>query len=895
MSDNRRQRIEEIFHQAAELAPEARSAFLDEVCAGDESLRQEVHSLLAHATEGETATIVADLAGRTIGAYQVLGRIGQGGMGVVYKARDTELDRTVAIKVLPADCLGDPDRKRRFIQEAKAASALNHPNIVTIHAITHEGGAECIVMEYVTGQTLAEAIPKKGMPLQEALRIAIEIADAMAAAHTAGIVHRDLKPSNIMVTEQGRVKVLDFGLAKLLESTASPQAPAGTEAGKVVGTAAYMSPEQAQGQKVDGRTDIFSFGCVLYEMVTGRRAFQGESTAATLAAILREEPALLEGVAPEVAKLIGRCLRKDPDRRTRHMDDIKLALQELKEESDSGMPAQPGAGPPAKPGRLTLLIAAGVILAAAAGTGLAWWLSTSRPSPSPAPLMRLTSDSGLTTDPALSPDGKLVAYASDRAGGNNLDIWVQQVDGGSPLRLTSDPADESEPSFSPDGNQLVFRSEREGGGIYTIPALGGEPRLIAKGGRAPRFSPDGSRIAFVTGVGRVGGVALGELFVAPSMGGTPQPLVRGELGASYPVWSPDGTVILFATGLYGPDNWGIVPSVPGSKGLPIVLPLAALKKKQGLANVIPWAWIAGNRILFSAKSGDSSHLFEIGLSPPALISKVWRLEASPKRLTAGTELAEKPTLAVGGSAAGARRLAFASLLRSENLWSLSLDTNHPGTAGRLQRLTQESAFQVFPWVFMDGTKLVFLSHANYNDEVWLMDLRSGKRLLLSNRVSAKDKPIVHADGSRVMWDEGGKTVYTVSPSGGVPEKLCESCYWPWDWSSDHKRILHWYRGKSSVVSEMVNLETGKRGVFLERPGADLFEFRWSPDGRWIVFASAQSDRRRVYVAPFTGDQGPGESAWIPITDGSTFEDKLNWSPDGNWIYALSDRDSFNCI
>ena len=386
MSDSRWQRVEEIFHRAVELAPEARSAFLDQVCAGDDPLRKEVESLLAHDAEdgstlakavadaaGSTVTMVEDLSGRTIGPYQVLARIGAGGMGVVYKARDTELGRTVAIKALPAAYLSDPDRKQRFIREAKAASALNHPNIVTIHTITHEAGAECIVMEYVEGRTLAETIPKGGLPLKEALPIAIEIADAMAAAHGAGIVHRDLKPSNIMLTgpasgHPGRVKVLDFGLAKLAGSGESPQQSQSTETGRVVGTAAYMSPEQAQGRKVDGRTDIFSFGCVLYEMLAGRRAFQAESTLSTLAAILHEEPVPLgEDTPHDLAMVVARCLRKDPAHRFQHMDDVKVALEEVKEESDTGVPARPR-----KRRNRRLALAAAAVLVLAAGGVFLW-------------------------------------------------------------------------------------------------------------------------------------------------------------------------------------------------------------------------------------------------------------------------------------------------------------------------------------------------------------------------------------------------------------------------------------------------------------------------------------------------------------------------------------------
>jgi Tol biopolymer transport system component len=679
-----------------------------------------------------------------------------------------------------------------------------------------------------------------------------------------------------------------------------------TEEGAIVGTAAYMSPEQAEGKPVDARSDVFSFGVVLYEMVTGRRPFQGETKMATLTAILHTEPPPVseaaEGVPRELERVIASCLRKDRNRRLQHMDDIKIVLEELKTDSESGKLAAPAAGLQARPRRLPWLMAAGAVLAAA-GAGAVVWFGRSGESVAPAPLMRLTSDTGLTTDPALSPDGRLVAYASDRGGADNLDIWVKQVEGGEPLRLTSDAADDYEPSFSPDGNRIVFRSERAGGGLYTIPSLGGEPRLVAKGGREPRFSPDGARLAFVTGGGGLSGGARGELFVMSSVGGAPQrvqsPTGAVDGGAARPIWSPDGKFILFATGIYRRVNWGIVHSEPGSEVSPVVLPLAEFRKENGLADLIPYEWMPENRILFVAKSGDSSHLFEIGISPPSLTTKQWRLDSSAKRLTSGTEQDERPSLAIGGSGTGARRLAFASLVRSEHIWSLDLDTSQPRTGGKIRQLTQESGFQMFPYISGDGTKLVFISHAAYNDEVWLLDVETGKRLLLSNKVSAKFKPLIHADGSRVIWEDASDRASYIAPaSGGAPEKACDECGWKWDWSADHTRILH-YGFKSSVVASMVNLQTGNRSLFLESPGKSLYNFRWSPDSRWIVFQAENSQQyvtnSTLYVAPFTGDQGPSETAWIPITDGSTKEELPKWSPDGNWIYSLSNRDGFDCI
>jgi eukaryotic-like serine/threonine-protein kinase len=267
-------------------------------------------------------------------------------MGLVYKARDTRLDRPVAIKILPADKISDPERKRRFVQEAKAASSLNHPNIITIYDIGQADGIDFIAMEFVAGRTLDRCIPRNGLGLNEALKYSVQIADALAAAHKVGIVHRDMKPSNVMVTEQGLVKVLDFGVAKLTESHTCCEAEttrtlkATTEEGTIVGTASYMSPEQAEGEKVDGRSDIFSFGVLFYEMVTGRKAFQRDSQLSTLSAILLEEPKPagqpVEGLPHELERIIARCLRKNPERRFQTMPDLKIALEDLKEESDSG-------------------------------------------------------------------------------------------------------------------------------------------------------------------------------------------------------------------------------------------------------------------------------------------------------------------------------------------------------------------------------------------------------------------------------------------------------------------------------------------------------------------------------------------------------------------------------
>ncbi len=312
------------------------------------------------------------MIGTKLAHYQILEELGRGGMGVVFKARDTRLDRSVAIKVLPHDKVADPERRRRFVQEAKSASALNHPNIVTIYDIAEEDGTDFIAMEYVAGRTLGELIPRQGMRLGEVLKHAVQIASALAAAHQGGIVHRDLKPGNVIVGDDGRLRLVDFGLAKLREKDADSDVTLTyasgplTQEGTIMGTAAYMSPEQAEGRAVDARSDIFSLGSLLYEMVTGRSAFPGDTAMSTLGAILHKEADPLPPEVPhDLQKLIQRCLRKDVARRYQHMDDVKVVLEELKEDSDSGTlaaaPAIERRAPRAAPWRLAgVLAAAGV-------------------------------------------------------------------------------------------------------------------------------------------------------------------------------------------------------------------------------------------------------------------------------------------------------------------------------------------------------------------------------------------------------------------------------------------------------------------------------------------------------------------------------------------------------
>jgi serine/threonine protein kinase len=486
-------------------------------------------------------------------------------MGEVYRARDTRLGREVAIKVLPAERLSDPLRRARFVQEARAASALNHPHIVTIHEIEKEGDTEFIVMELVPGKTLDALIPRHGMRLGEVLRIAIPLADALAAAHGAGIVHRDLKPANVMVTPEGVVKVLDFGLAKLTQAEEGAREDATTLdaqaklslPGTVAGTPAYMSPEQASGGTVDTRSDVFAFGTVLYEMVTGRRPFGGGSTAEMLASLLKEQPKPPSEVAPDVPKelerIILRCLRKEPARRFQHMTDLRVELQEIKEESDSGTTA-PGVRVRRTRG---LWLVAGLVGALALATGgLLFWRTRQPEGPLPS-LVPLTSTPGDETYPTFSPDGDQVAFAWSGKKRDNTDIHVKMVGSTETHRLTTDPAIDSYPAWSPDGRQIAFvrsSSASNTGTIHVVSPLGGADRKVSDQPVAPgplSWSPNGRWLA--TGAPWGGTFLRSDLPPGIRLIDVSSGEVRsitspaGPASHTQPAFSPDGRHLAYAS------------------------------------------------------------------------------------------------------------------------------------------------------------------------------------------------------------------------------------------------------------------------------------------------------------------------------------------------------------
>jgi eukaryotic-like serine/threonine-protein kinase len=829
LTPERWSRLREVFGAALDTPESERPRFLELACEGDTELRAEVDRLLAgnqEPTWQSPATmlfpVAAELApGDMVGRYRIEAKLGEGGMGVVYRSHDIHLDRVVAVKVLPADRVADPDRKRRFIQEAKAASALNHPNIITIHDFAEERGTQFIVMEYVPGKALDQLLPLKGLRTTETLKYAVQIADALAMAHAAGIVHRDLKPANIMVTDDGQVKVLDFGLAKLTEATEGAEGPTltvqdRTEAGAIVGTMSYMSPEQAEGKPVDARSDIFSFGAVLYEMLTGQKAFHGDSRASTLAALLTQEPKPLSqtgsDVPQEFEKLIARCLRKDRERRLQHASDLKVALLDLKEESDSGRLVTARSKRPRQVRRWWrwAALAAGVVGLATAG-----WLLIPRTRINLAPFLvkPITSYPGEAGDPSFSPDGSQVAFSWNGEKQDNFDIYVKLVDSGAPLRLTTNPARDDNPSWSPDGRQIAFLRESgdAGADLMLISPLGGVERKLADLRRgvnatwwtSPAWTPDSKFVAVRDDTAIVlVSVEDGEKRKLTSPPG-------GWAGDWSPAVSPDGRTLAFERMRNGPTSDIILARV--SDG--------ATSRQLTHDNrvILGLAWTPdGNEIVFSSNRAGEKTL--------------WRIPASggtPERLPAVGPDVIYPAIARQGF-----RAAFVRNSSRTSFWRLDLSPE--GLRRPAVRVVTSTRDDNAPMISPDGSRIAFDSDRSGAREVWVSDSRGADTVQLTSMGFARD-PYWSPDGRNIAFEgrPGERSlIFVVSSGGGKPRQLSsEEGYKP-SWSRDGRSIYFFSRGSGTAQTWKVPAAGGKAVQLTKQRGGPGIE---STDGRYFYY------------------------------------------------------------
>jgi Tol biopolymer transport system component/tRNA A-37 threonylcarbamoyl transferase component Bud32 len=827
------------------------------------------------------------MTGQRVAHYQILEKLGEGGMGVVYKARDSHLDRFVAVKFLPPERMTDPARKARFAQEAKAASALSHPNIVTIHDISSDNGHDFIAMEFVEGKTLDQIIPRKGMRLGEALNIAIQIAGALARAHAAGIIHRDIKPANIMIDAHGAVKVLDFGLAKLTEPPGSDDETATigvkTEEGAVVGTAAYMSPEQAEGKPLDARADIFSFGAVLYEMITGVRAFQGDSHASVIAAIMRDEPPeagkLIADLPRSVDRIISRCLRKDIESRSQSIAEIKLELEEIREDLRSGVREGQQAPPSSRWRSLRWVLGGAALVLGGAG---AWWLVSRGAVETPPKyhLRQITTGKGGSWLPVVSPDGKYVVYSSGREG--TPDLWIQPVKGGEPTRLTNDVRSEGWTTFSPDGTQIVF-SRRTG--IFVLSIVGRKERQLTEEGAYPAFSPDGQHVAYRSQDGRDN-----IFWVIRAAGGVPRKIYSTQTSVAGPAWSPDGKMLLigesrYALGLLGRASWKLLP-VNGGPPVPVRGSEEVLKETPF---PYPKFWLAdGNRVIFG-NWGQESHISYVRMS------NTGEFLGKPVQLTYGTR--EHP----GPSSLDGRVIPFSTGWNITTIYELPLDAARGVVKGEPKPALQWDSDAGFPTVSRDGSKMVFLANRDGNFDLWFRDLKTGEERPLLASPNRESRGIISPDGTKVAFqrhEEGHANCYWMPLPSGKETMFKPECKGLSGWTPDSRGIICSSGNPESFVIE--NIETQAALPTIANPQWNEFAFVASPDGRWLAFLRNRRGARlphTLFIAPLRPDRPAREEEWYRVA-GENFIYRPVWSPDGNALYFYqfdAAMDWFTCL
>jgi len=819
--------------------------------------------------------------GDRLGRYEVVSPLGAGGMGEVYRARDSELQREVALKILPDALASDPDRLRRFEREAKVTAALSHPNVLTVFDVGHEGERTYLVFEMLEGSTLAEVMKDGATRKREALDYAGQVARGLAAAHARGIVHRDVKPANLFLTTTSVVKILDFGLARIGAAVAQPPEETTaevTEPGVALGTVSYMSPEQAKGLAVDGRSDLFSLGVVLYEALSGRHPFRRASSAETVSAILRDEPpelGVLEGqVSVTVERLVRRCLEKRPEHRFQTANELALALELVAGGGGSRTRPPPGNVVEAGPAAAILARKRRLVLSAIAAllttVGLVVYLSRSLRSGlrehetlrfySP---VQVTTAVGVEEFPLWSPDGKMLAYQSNQRG--DWDIWLVQVGSGEPLNRTASYVGADQfPSFSPDGGQIAFWSEREGAGYFVMPTLAGAARKVATaGGLGPaHWSRDSAQLTFVVvdGAGSV-------FFETVSLGTGETRRVRAPGRAEarlHATWSPDETLVAFMD----------APAMNSDAHSLMLLRLADLRLfpvTDGKSRIWSVTWSrSADTLLFVSNQGGAMDIWR------QAVTSSGEPKGGPERVTTGLGV-RSAALSPDGT-----KLAYSQGRRIANLWKVPILSNRRATWADAQQLTFDQAYVGFVSVTPDRRHVLFSSDRQGNQELWMMPVQGGEMRRLTIDVAADWSPVASPDGSDIAFYSnraGNREIWVMPLSGGPARQVThdEGVDSHPDWSPDGRNLV-FNSGRSGNREIWIVPAAGGEARRITADGAgDLFP-KWSPDGKWIVFRSTRGGPARLWrVRPEGGEPER-------LTD--ALGGYPRWSPDGTRIYFL---------
>ena len=855
--------LEALFHEALARGPAERAAFLAERCAGRLELRAEVEALLrAHEATASSLEVppmgpkTRLKAGVRLGPYEVLAELGAGGMGEVYKARDTRLNRTVAIKVLPTHVAADLNLRERFEREARAVAALNHPHICTLHDVGQQDGIDYLVMEYLEGQTLAERLEKGALPLDEALQDAIQIADALDKAHRQGITHRDLKPGNVMLTKSG-VKLLDFGLAKFspvssvgiagMTAAATQSAPL-TGQGTILGTLQYMAPEQLEGREADSRTDIFAFGALLYEMATGQKAFSGKSQASLISAIMGSQPAPVSSIAPMTPpafdRVVRTCLAKDPDDRWQTAHDVRLELTWVAEGGSAvRLPAPVFAK---RKNREQLAWAVAALLGVVAALAIAGYLLRA-PKPLQAVRASILPPAGAMFEPisgavALSADGRQVAFSATDSDGDRS-IWVRSLDSLQARKLDG-TRDAYDPFWSPDGRFLGYGGDA-GAGLFKFEVPDGPAQKIADmpDGRGGSWNGDNVILFAKSGAS--------PLFRVSSSGGPVQQVTRldksrGETGHWRPQFLPDGRHFLYLARGEPSQNSGIYV---GSLDSPETKRVTDLDVPASFAEPGYLLFIRGKVLM--AQPFDPKALRVTG--EPAVVGR--DVQYVDTFGSAAFSASDSGTLAYQGASPVARQLVW-----------------FDRSGKRISTLGPDAEYVGEPRISPDGSQVATarIDPATRSIDIWIFDVSRGIGSPFTFDAANEQEPVWSAGGDRLFFDSnkaGIGDLYEKAASGaGTEQLLSKSDLWKdaLDVSSDGRWLL--YR----VSDPKTDIDIWLLPLFGDRKATPLMatpfrenEGRFSPDGRWLAYRSNETGTQEIYVQPFP----PTGQKWQVSTTG----------------------------
>jgi Tol biopolymer transport system component len=801
---------------------------------------------------------MAILPGKRLGPYEVLSAIGAGGMGEVYRARDTKLERDVAIKVLPSNFVNDPERLARFQREARMLAALNHTNIATIYGLEQSGGVTCLVMELVPGETLAERVKAGPLPVDEALKIAAQIAEALEAAHEKSIIHRDLKPANVKVTPEGKVKVLDFGLAKAFEGDAAIEdmsnsptlSRAATMQGVILGTASYMSPEQARGKAVDKRTDLWAFGCVLYELLTGKQAFHGEDITDILAAVVRAEPDWIKlppSTPTKIGDLLRRCLQKDKSLRMRDAGDARIEIQEALSHPDS---SEQNAGATSVVGwRQAAMGALMAVVLLSIGSVAVWNLKPTPVKVVTRTVINLPPGDQLAVpdypEIALSPDGSQLAYVAVR--GNSRQIYLRPMDSFD-ARAVAGTEGANAPFFSPDGQSLGFFAQ---GKLKRLSVSGGAVQTLGDS-TVPGGASWGNRGSIV--FGNAIGVPLRQV---PDNGGVPRapgPIQNGETVNLLPDFLPDGETVIFGVGSIIAPRIAAVSTRTG-------------KRTDLVSDAVDPKYATSGHLLFvhegtlMAAPFDASRISVTGTAVPVVenVMEVPFTTVAQYSVSANGSLAYVP-----GGIQGGRRLVWVS------------------RNGMEQELATPPRAYDSPRISPDGKRIA----VSIAGQIWLCDVSRNTLTRFTFDGSANNRPVWTPDGKHIafysnkegilnlFWQladgTGGLERLISSPTLQVPQSFSPEGQWLAFQNIDPDTLTDIW---------VLRMSDRKAQPFLRTPFIEG-DPRFSPDGNWLAYVSDESGRFEVYVQPFPG---PGGKRQISTEGGS----EPAWNPNGKELFYRS--------